>query len=187
MSAINFSTSDSPAKKTSKPQLRVFGAAVEGKNVSLVGSDLLTVEQLQALGVTGKAESMARTLVDQSAIAIIGLGSGDPSIDEWRELGGAIGRGLGDTEALELHLPVSDLSRVEALFEGIALGNYSYEGKADKKAHQLKRVHLVGPLSIDKAALVRVEALASAVHLARNLAARPANLLFPSAFADLAE
>ena len=187
MSAIKFSTSDSPAKKTSKPQLRVFGAAVEGKNVSLVGSDLLTVEQLQALGVTGKAESLTRTLVEQSAIAIIGLGSGDPSIDEWRELGGALGRGLGDTEALELHLPVSDLSRVEALFEGIALGNYSYEGKPDKKAHNLKRVHLVGPLSIDKAALARVEALASAVHLARNLAARPANLLFPSAFADLAE
>lgn len=182
MSAIKFSIAKTPSVKGS---LLVLGAVTGKGGVSLNSGSLLTDAQLEAIGVTGKSESIARTLSPAgNALAIVGLGA-EQSIDDWRAIGGAIGRGLSGAKALELDLGVPDIEAAVALLEGVALGCYSYSGVESKL--KLKQVSLITSLSVSKAALDRVRVLAEAVHLTRDLAATPANELYPAKFAEIAE
>jgi len=93
MTDLKFTVSAvSTAKAGTKPVLVVLGAAKVGGAVELQGSDLLTPAQLGLIGVTGKAETVTRTLAGELSVAILGLGDEAPTTDDWRELGGAIGR-----------------------------------------------------------------------------------------------
>jgi len=185
MTDLKFTVSAvSTAKAGTKPVLVVLGAAKVGGAVELQGSDLLTPAQLGLIGVTGKAETVTRTLAGELSVAILGLGDEAPTTDDWRELGGAIGRGLNEVPALELRLPVTDVQQAEALLEGIALGNYAYVGRPNSS--KLKKVHLVTALSVDAKALGRIGVVARSVREARDLSGTPANLLYPAKFADIA-
>jgi len=134
--------------------------------------------------VTGKPEAISRTLSPAgNAVVIVGLGS-DQNTETWREIGGAIGRGLSGEQSLELDLGVPDQPSAVALMEGVALGSYAYS--AAKTQPKLKRVALVTSLSLGKADFERTAVIAEAVHLARDLAATPANELYPAKFAERA-
>ncbi|MEN9714843.1 MAG: hypothetical protein RJA35_310 [Actinomycetota bacterium] len=183
MSEIKFSVSKVPAGSSAK-SLVVVGAAKADKTVELVGSAAFTAKQLAALGVSGKAESITRSLAGDVAHVIVGLGTESPSADEWREIGGALGRNLGEVAALDLQLPVQGVAEAEALLEGLALGNYDYAGRPSTRV--LKKVSLVSPLSVDAKSLNRISVLSAAVATTRNLAATPANELYPAKFADIA-
>jgi len=181
MSAIRFTAKIAPLEKQS---LLVLGALATGKGAILSSGSLFSPSQLAAIGVTGKAEAIARTLSPAgNPVAIVGLGS-EQNSDSWREIGGAIGRGLSGEQSLELDLGVPDLSAAVALMEGVALGSYAYP-KA-KVQPNLRKVSLITSLSLAKADFERVTVLAEAVHLSRNLAATPANELYPAKFAELA-
>ena len=184
MSQIKFSVSNTNSKAKSGAVV-VIGAAPVGEKVQLVGSDLLSTSELKSLGVTGKPETLTRTLAGGQSVAILGIGSDSPDVDSWRELGGFLGRALSDVDALELQLPLTDSAAAESVLEGIALGSYSYAGKGKQPA--LSSVHLTTALSVDKKSLKRVTVLAQAVKETRDLAATPANELYPSHFAKLAE
>ena len=181
MSAIRFTAKIAPLEKQS---LLVLGALATANGAILSSGSLFSPSQLAAIGVTGKAEAIARTLSPAGKpVAIVGLGS-EQNSDSWREIGGAIGRGLSGEHSLELDLGVPDLSAAVALMEGVALGSYAYP-KA-KVQPNLRKVSLITSLSLAKADFERVTVLAEAVHLSRNLAATPANELYPAKFAELA-
>ena len=181
MSAIRFTAKIAPLEKQS---LLVLGALATANGAILSSGSLFSPSQLAAIGVTGKAEAIARTLSPAGKpVAIVGLGS-EQNSDSWREIGGAIGRGLSGEQSLELDLGVPDLSAAVALMEGVALGSYAYP-KA-KVQPNLRKVSLITSLSLAKADFERVTVLAEAVHLSRNLAATPANELYPAKFAELA-
>lgn len=184
MSEIKFSISETATKGDAKASLLVVGAANDSGELALVGSTLLSIGDLTNVGASGSAEHLQRTLVGSRAGAILGLGSEAPDTSEWRELGGAIGRKLIDVQALELDLPVQGLAEAEALLEGIALGRYVYAGKGAKP--KLSKVTLITQLAMDKASFRRIDALASAVRTTRDLAAAPANELYPQSFAATA-
>jgi leucyl aminopeptidase len=190
MEAIKFAVT--PLLKAQKGQtVTVLGVVGKGKDLEVAGFDTFSGSQLQLLGASAKSESIVRTLgQDGQAYLLLGIGQENPSTDEWRDLGGALGRNLGSIANLILQLPVSDIPGAEALLEGIALGYYSYDkpGKSerDSKASSVK-VTLVSHLAVSKTALTRISVLAKAVHGARKLATLPANELYPGKFAELAE
>jgi leucyl aminopeptidase len=178
MSEIKISVT---AKASSKAEtVTAIGVFPNAKEDALAA---FTAAQLKAIGASGKAESITRTLgPDGKAYALVGLGSEAPRVDEWRELGGAIARALSGESAVELNLPVAGIAEAEALLEGYALGSYKYHpGKAKPQA-----VSLVTALSVDKKSITRIHAIAKAVNETRRLATTPANELYPAKFANLA-
>ena len=189
MSAIKFTVTPH-LKAANGEAITVLALVGKGKDLEVVGFNTFSSVQLQLLGASSKSESILRTLgADGDAYLLLGIGVDNPSIDEWRDLGGAIGRGANSGENIILQLPVTDLAAAEALLEGIALGHYGYvkPGKDSKKAKsETLKVTLVTPLAISKAALKRIAVLTAAVHGARKLATLPANELYPAKFADLA-
>lgn len=182
MTQLKISVSNAVAKE----DVLVLAAYPNKDGVELLQGDHLSASQLSAIGVSGKAEAIVRTLSPSGqSLAVVGVGSESPTVDEWREIGGAIGRGLGGVKTIALDLGVSDIASAVALLEGVALGNYSYAGRESKS--KLKAVTLVTGLSISKSDLDRVSVLARAVHVTRDLAATPANELYPAMFAEIAE
>lgn len=183
MNPIVFSISTTP--KLADATI-VVAVAKQGDSVALIGSDVFTPEQLQALGSTGKIEAVNRSLgANGRNYALVGIGSETPTANDWREIGGAIGRALSSVSNVELELPLAEITDATALLEGVALGAYEYDGRPAKS--KLSAVNLVTPLSISEAELDRVRVLTEAVNLTRNLAAAPANVLYPERFAEIAE
>ena len=186
MSAIKFSVV--PEVKTTAKSAKavvVVGAAKVSGAVALVGNDAFTAEQLAALGVTGKAESVTRSLgAEGRSYAVVGIGKENPAANEWRELGGAIGRHLLEVEALEIHLPLEDITSGEALIQGIELGAYEIKGRPKKG--KLQSVTLVTPLSIDKKRIGAAVLVAEHQRATRDLAVAPANTTYPESVAKLA-
>ena len=146
------------------------------------GETVFSATQLAALGASGKAEAVLRTLgTDGRSYALLGLGSETPSVDEWRDLGGVVGRSLATVAKVELQLAVEGLAEAEALLEGYALGRYDVKGSL-----KAQNVQLLTNLTLDKASLKRIAVIAHSVHAARDLANTPANLLYPAEFARIA-
>ncbi|MEY2946320.1 MAG: hypothetical protein RL243_1097 [Actinomycetota bacterium] len=185
MSSIKFSVvRDAKTGAKSQPVV-VVGAAKIGNVVTLVGSDAFTSEQLLALGVTGKAENVTRSLgADGKSYAILGLGSEAPSANEWRELGGAVGRQLLEVSELEIRLPFEDITSGEALVQGVDLGSYEIDGRPKKS--KLKSVTIVTQLSLDKKRIAAASLIAAHQRATRDLAVAPANTIYPESVAKLA-
>jgi leucyl aminopeptidase len=185
MSSIKFSVVREPKAHAKSKPVVVIGAAKVGNAVNLVGADAFTAEQLIALGVTGKAESITRTLgADGKPYAIVGLGKETPNANEWRELGGAIGRQLLEVAALEVRLPLEDITSGEALVQGIELGSYEIHGRPKKV--KLDSVTIVTELSIDKKRIGAAVLIAACQRAVRDLAVAPANTVYPESVANLA-
>ena len=185
MTSIKFSVVREPKASAKSNPVVVVGAAKIGKSVNLVGTDAFSADQLAALGVTGKAETITRTLgADGKSYAILGLGKESPSANEWRELGGSIGRQLLEVAALEVRLPLEDITSGEALVQGIELGSYEIQGRPKKI--KLETVTIVTELSIDKKRIGAAVLIAACQRATRDLAVAPANTVYPESVAKLA-
>lgn len=185
MTSIKFSVVREPKASAKSKPVVVVGAAKVGNVVNLVDTDAFTADQLAALGVTGKAETITRTLgADGRAYAILGLGKESPSANEWRELGGAMGRQLLEVAALEVRLPLEDITSGEALVQGIELGSYEIQGRPKKI--KLETVTIVTELSIDKKRIGAAVLIAACQRATRDLAVAPANTVYPESVAKLA-
>ena len=178
MSEIKISVATKPSSKAET--VTVIGLFPNAKEDALA---IFTNAQLKAIGASSKAESITRTLgTDGKAYALVGLGSEAPTVDEWREIGGAVARALSGEAAVDLNLPVAGIAEAEALLEGYALGSYKYQpGKAKPQP-----VSLITSLSVDKKSINRISTVAKAVNDTRRLATTPSNELYPAKFANLA-
>jgi len=185
MSQIKFAIINEPKPEKASGTVSVVGGAKLSGEVTLLGSSAFAPDQLAALGFNGSEDQIVRSLgSDGGAFALVGLGVEHPTASQWRSIGGVIGRRLIEVTALELSLPVEEISHVEALVQGLLLG--AYENPLVKHKRKLSKVSIVTHLSVTKSELASAVAVAVAQNLTRDLAVMPANLVYPESVAKTA-
>lgn len=187
MSKIIFSFSSNAIEGFGPTVLGLFGTATEPK---LLGQETFSQHQLQSLKLSLKPESVQRTLgPDGSVYLLAGLGENfELATDTWREIGGAVARHAQELESLQIDFGSTHSQALLAFAEGMALGNFAVKTqKHGAKPVVLHKVHFISNSSPSQAQLKRIDVLAEAVHLTRDLAVTPANLLYPELFANIAK
>jgi leucyl aminopeptidase len=156
-----------------------------------LGGDLLPT--LTALGATGKAEEVTRTVsggkLRAPLIAAVGIGTAsaaDPDsadAEVLRRAAGAAVRSLASPKVrtIALALPAADAASAEATCLGALLGNY-YFGRYRSNGDPAAALTLIAGDDVADA-IAKSEVLASAVALVRDLVNTSPSHLFPESFA----
>ena len=162
--------------------LRVVDSGLASSLVALGRLDSLNLE---GLGASSSLESITRAqTADGTMVAFVGLGSGEPTTDTLRAIGGSIARSLSGFSKVIIDLPLANGVQAAALIEGAAIGNYVFEAfKGTKKGLRLKEIVVVTNKKVSATELERITVLADAVHATRDLVNTPPNELFPAAVA----
>jgi leucyl aminopeptidase len=198
MAVFELTVSSVPASDVTADVL-VFGATAAGVGGELaapVGFETLA-DSLTAIGATGAVDQLARIpgTATAGSIAIIGVGP-EATADALRIAAGSAIRQLAGSEHVALALPVLDASALEAVLEGAALGAYSftaYKGTSlDSQKPPVAKITILADAqladSVDtEAAIARARVVAGAVAELKDLAATPANDLYPESLAAAAE
>jgi len=190
MTSITFKTIKT-APKTVADGVVIYAVSTEGKEPKLVGAALkradLKTLNLKALQISGAAEATSRIPVGKSVVGLIGVGTGNLDSAKAREIGGAIGRAFADLKNLVIDLPIKSAEIAQALFEGIAIVQYDFNGykSSEPKPMNLKSVQLVANFTVSKAQLDKVRILSEALNATRDLVNAPANDLYPSKMAEI--
>ncbi len=155
-------------------------------------------QTLAALGASGKAEELTRTLSAGLAatplIAAVGLGeapagAGAPVDQEaLRRAAGAAVRALASAKntRIALALPAADAASAEAVATGALLGSY-YFGRYRSNGHAAPEVTLITSAEGSAQAVARAEVIATAVNLVRDLVNTSPSDLYPESMAAEAE
>ncbi|UFU04847.1 leucyl aminopeptidase [Ruania halotolerans] len=178
----------------------VIGVACESGAPRIEGADALGkgaragIERaITLLGVTGEVGEVTKVPAggELKADLLVLTGTGAPVEDpetareRLRRAAGAALAALAGTAHVSLALPVADAESLRAVAEGALFGNYRFaEGKKAKEP--VKAIELIAPgvrTKDAKGELARAEAIADAVHGARDLVNLAPNLLFPESFA----
>lgn len=128
-----------------------------------------------------------------ASIALIGLGSGEITIDSLRYAAGSAARQLTGIERLAIALPVTSGAEALAVLEGAAIGAYAYTGYRVSTIGTTKTpadeivVHLPTDVADDAQSLVeRATTIATAIHTVRDLVNTPPSDLYPETLAAAA-
>jgi leucyl aminopeptidase len=152
-------------------------------------------QTLAALGATGKAEEITKTLsngaVAAPLIVAVGLGrvtDAGPDAEALRRSAGAAARALASakTGQVALALPVADPASAEAVTVGALLGSY-YFGRYRSNGHVDPSFTVVAPDADATPAISRGEVIATAVNLVRDLVNTSPAHLYPETLAAQAE
>jgi leucyl aminopeptidase len=194
MTTPSLSVVDMPAQ-TIDADVLVLGVRSGEDGPSLV-SELAALapvrSALAAIGVTGARDELTRLPVEgiaASSIALVGLGKGEPSVDDLRSAAGTAARQLLGVESIAFALPVADEDAVLAVLEGAAVGAYSYldsKGRSKDKAKRPASSIIVASDLTVPAAIRKAEAIAEAMGLVRDLVNMPPGSLYPETFANAA-
>jgi leucyl aminopeptidase len=151
---------------------------------------------LAALGATGKADEVTKTMasdgVAAKSVVAVGIGpiSEEPVGPETlRRAAGTAARTFSGVAKAVVALPAYDARAVAALAEGVTLGAYRfdrYKGRNDADS-PLATATIISPVARDKAskaALTRASIVTDAVNLTRDWVNTPPDDLSPAAFAD---
>jgi leucyl aminopeptidase len=194
MTTPSLSVVDMPAQ-TIDADVLVLGVRSGEDGPSLV-SELAALDPvrsaLAAIGVTGARDELTRLPVEgiaASSIALVGLGKGEPSVDDLRSAAGTAARQLLGVESIAFALPVADEDAVLAVLEGAAVGAYSYldsKGRSKDKAKRPASSIIVASDLTVPAAIRKAEAIAEAMGLVRDLVNMPPGSLYPETFANAA-
>ncbi len=157
------------------------------------GGELLST--LIALGATGKAEEITKTLsagkLAAPVIAAVGLGKltdGKPDLEALRRAAGAAVRALASAKAtrIALALPAADAESTEAIALGALLGSY-YFGRYRANGQSAPELTVISSAPEAKQAVDRAKVIAAAVTLVRDLVNTSPSDLYPESFAAEAE
>lgn len=165
-------TENGPKLLSEDPQLESIGALLE------------------AIGVTGAQDELRRipsTVGATKSIALIGVGSGDVSIDDLRYASGSAARQLRGVSSIVVGLPTNSADELFAVLEGSGLGAYAYteHRSASLEATKLPASSITVATSVDTVGLEeRATAIATAVHTVRDLVNSPPSHLYPETFAE---
>ncbi|WP_327019955.1 leucyl aminopeptidase [Enteractinococcus helveticum] len=171
-------------------------------------------DQLEALGVKGKADEVTRiagstTGFDAKIVVLTGLGSteapaqgtpmldnspaGEISAEALRRAAGAATAKLAGTAEITMALPADSAARLTAIAEGAVLGTYSFAGYKTQQDNgeedQTNGVDLkiVTELADADKLLARATAVARATFITRDLVNTAPSHLFPGTFAQEVE
>lgn len=167
-------------------------------------------DQLEALGVKGKADEITRiagsaTNFDAKVVVLTGLGStdapaqGSPRLDTsasdtiaaetLRRAAGAATAKLSEMSDITVALPADSAARLSAIAEGAALGTYAFVGykssdedeQDEPKDTVLKLVTTIADADV---LVDRAGVIAKATFVTRDLVNTAPSHLFPGTFAD---
>jgi leucyl aminopeptidase len=147
---------------------------------------------LAALGATGKAEELTKTLSGGQAaaplVAAVGLGRAPHDAEALRRAAGAAVRELtsGGVTKIALALPASDAASAEAVTIGALLGSYFF-ARYRANGHAAAQLELVTQAEGAAQAVNRAEIIATAVNLVRDLVNTSPADLYPESLAAEAE
>ncbi len=148
---------------------------------------------LNAIGVTGAQDEVRRipgTHGATESIALVGLGSGDVTVNGLRYAAGSAARQLRGVESLVIALPATSDREVLAVLEGAAIGAYAYTQyrSTSLEATKLPAISITVATPNGNAELAgRAAILAEAVHTVRDLVNAPPSHLYPETFAQAAQ
>jgi leucyl aminopeptidase len=150
-------------------------------------------QTLTALGATGKAEEITRTLSDgrlaAPLIAAVGIGpSAAPDAETLRRSAGAAVRAVASDKVtrIALALPAADAESAEAVALGALLGSYHFS-KYRSGGHVTPHLTLIAAGPHVAGAVNRAQVLADAVTLVRDLVNTSPAHLYPDTFAAEAD
>ena len=198
MNSLKLSTTTKLPKFTDRDAL-VIGVKPDSKGnpvavipTALESSDLAAVVaqlNLTALGASTSFESLTRYVTPSGvAIALLGLGKRELTVDDYRALAGAAVRQLGTFARVHFALDFAHQSALVASFEGAAVANYEFTlFKGDTKAKRVtSEISAITALKLPKVEAERILVLSQAVHQTRDLVNTPPNELYPAAVASAA-
>jgi len=151
-------------------------------------------DTLVALGATGKAEEVTRTVsagkLAAPLIVAVGIGTaaaeqpGSADAEILRRSAGAAVRSLASPKvrSIALALPAGDAASAEAAALGALLGSYNF-GRYRSNGVPAAELILIAPGGHAHAAVARAEVLATAVSLVRDLVNTSPSHLYPEVFA----
>lgn len=151
------------------------------------GGSLLEI--LTALGATGKAEEVTRTvsgrLLATPLIAAVGLGK-SPDGEALRRAAGAAVRSLASAKVgkVALAMPTADPADAEAVALGALLGGYTFTRYHDNGHARPELILLAGEQAAG--AVARAQVLGAAVALVRDMVNTSPSHLYPQTFAAAA-
>ena len=158
---------------------------------------LLTTEQRSQLpaGVTVAEISLqagSRVFLHAENTLFVGLGEREKvNADTVRLAAGAAAIALKKTGRTKFALHLDAWAEfAEAAVEGMVLADYRYEDFKPKKTHSIRQVTVVVPASAVAAARKvgeRAATIAKLTNLARGIANRPGNIVYPSTLAEEVE
>lgn len=162
----------------------------------LAGDDLAVLREIgERLDASGAADVLTLVPAPEGfaapLVAFIGLGEREPTPDGLRRAAGSAVRQLAGKKHVALALPDGDGAFLEAIFEGAALGSYSFDafksGEAGKAPVAEVSVVLSGDSEPDDFEIESALTVAEAVNEVRNLVNTPPRELSPAAFAEHVE
>jgi leucyl aminopeptidase len=167
-------------------------AGTESLNAAYGGRLAGLLDDLGATGKAGETTLVPGAKPGKSATVIaVGLGptpDGELKTEDLRLAAGAGVRAVKAARSVALALPTPDAECVRAVAEGALIGRYSftsYKSEADRaEAGDLVVLTELARNSEAKAALARAEAVAEAVHRARDWVNMPPSDLHPVEFAE---
>lgn len=182
----------------SRAEVLVLGVAKTDDGPRLLTDDpafadlARTLRQIAATGATDELRRLPG-IADGPPIALIGLGSAEPSSETLRYAAGSAARQLTGIERLAIALPVASGEDAAAILEGAGIGAYGYTGYRVDTLGTTKTpaddivVHVPADLETDETAiLARADAVVAAVHTVRDLVSTPASDLYPESLAAAA-
>ncbi|WP_403024764.1 leucyl aminopeptidase [Salinibacterium sp. GXW1014] len=174
----------------------VVGVSSRGDEAPRVHSNIAAItalsDRLSALGVTGARDELVRIAVPDvaaRAVALVGLGKGEPTEEALRAAAGSATRQLVGTTTVAIALPHSAETELSAVLEGAAIGAYAYtesRGKSKASTKVPASEVLVAAESDSPELVERADAIAEAMTVVRDLVNLPPAVLYPESFAERA-
>jgi len=184
--------SDAPLTEIDADAL-VIGVVAQDGTAQLATSlpELEEVAQnLAALGVTGGKDELVRLpgVGKAKVLALIGLGSGEPTTDTLRYAAGSAVRQLVGIQTVAIGLPLTNTAELSAVLEGAGIGAYSFtryrHASLEKTKLPATTVIVHSTAGADDATIARANAVVEASKQVRDLVNVPAMDLYPESFAD---
>ena len=138
---------------------------------------------LSLLGVSAQLGKITKISGPKgSVVAMVGLGN-LVTTASLRDFGGTVSRELGLSPKVIIDIPLDDQPQLEALVEGVLLGNYEFlHFRPTATKRKLSSLTVMTKKKLATKVLAELEATAASVHACRDLVNRPANDLYPESF-----
>lgn len=150
-------------------------------------------DALAAIGATGARDQVIRIPSlggSARSIALVGLGTSEPTPAALRYAAGAAIRMLSGVETVTFHLPTTTDDDLLAVLEGAAIAAYSFPryrvASLEKEKNPPIAISVIGESSSADILTARAIAIADAMHLVKDLVNTPPIDLFPQSFAEAA-
>ncbi|GHF08288.1 leucyl aminopeptidase [Pseudolysinimonas yzui] len=193
---LSISSSD-PTSTAAEVLVLGVRKTADGPRLAVDGEAFPAVTRaLTEVAATGGVDELRRLPAldgTTASIALIGLGSGEITIDSLRYAAGSAARQLTGIERLAIALPVTSGAEALAVLEGAAIGAYAYTGYRVTTIGTTKTpaddivVHLPADVADDAQPLVdRATTVATAIHTVRDLVNTPPSDLYPETLAAAA-